>query len=238
MRYAIFLLLLVGIGLAQECSVDLEMSLSPSGTSSDIGATYIIDCFSEVYRGQVNNFRMNLQTGKGISVSDGAGLLKASINDPDYFKLTNMEEYYLLSVRPRTGIVIGPFGNEYRLMVSYPAKDVLTSADDNVKFTPANAVIGPKLMVQVGNTQTMVDVDIGEYTFIIDLPDGSELKESTVPCTVSQGTLTCKTDSSGISDLSIVWREKPMAEKVAQKGMPWIFVGIKSLFGKIFGGIL
>lgn len=238
MKYWIFLLLLAGIGLAQECSVDMEMKLSPVGTSSDIGATYIIDCFSDTYDGQVNNIRLNLQTGKGIVVSDDAGPLQAELNDPDYFRLTNMNEYYLLSVRPRTGIVIGPFGSEYMLTVSYPSKGVLAPVEDNIKFTPENAVISPTLMVQVGNTKTLVDVEIDRYTFIINLPDGSELKESSVPCTVSQGTLTCKTDASGVSGLTIMWREKPLSEQVAKKGMPWVIVGIKSVLGKYLGGLI
>lgn len=234
----LFLLLLVGIGLAQECAVGLEMRLEPAGTKADIEATYLIDCYSEEYGGQVNNVRLHLKSGKGIVVSDSVGVLKAEESDPDYFKLTNMDNYYLLSVRPRVGVVIGPFGSEYGLTATYPAKDTLTTVDDNIKFMPAEAVIAPKLMVQKGNTQTLVDVDISQYKFIIQLPDGSELKESSVPCTISQGTLTCETDSSKISELSIVWREKPLSEQVAKKGMPWVLVGVKTFVGKLFGGLI
>jgi len=238
MKYWIFLLLLVGIGLAQDCTVDLEMTLEPDGTKADIASKYIINCYSKDYVGQVNNIRLNLETGKDIVVSDEVGLLKAAENDPDYFKLINLEDYYLLSVRPRTGIVIGPFGNEYGLTVSYPAKDILTPVEDNTKFTPEEVVIGPKLRVQKGNTETLVDMDIDTYTFIVVLPDGSEIKEASIPCTVSQGTLRCETDSSKIEGLSIVWREKPLSEQVAKKGLPWVMVGIKTFFGKILGGIL
>jgi len=239
MRYWIFgLLLLVGLAAAQECDVNLELEVVPDFTDAQLEASYEIDCSYSTYIGQVNNVRLKIPTGKGVVVKDEVGLLEASSEDPAYFKLTNKDAYYLLSARPRTGIVIGPYGNDYTLTVSYGVKDKLELVDENIRMNPSKLVVKPTLLVQKGNSQTFVDMDIRDYKIKVRLPEGAELKESSLSCKIVQGTLECDTDGQEIGGSYIVWRPKPLSEKVAQKGWPWVVVGIKTALAKAFGGFI
>ena len=239
MKYWIFaLLLMAGLAVAQECDVELELTVEPDFTDAQVASAYTIDCSYSTYVGQVNNVRLKVPTGKGVVVRDDAGLLESTLEDPAYFKLTNKESYYLLSVRPRTGIVIGPYGNDYTLTVSYEVKDQLDFVDDNVRMNPEKLVVKPTLLVQKGNSQTFVDMSITKYTIKIKLPEGAEMKESNLKCMMTQGMLECDAGIAGIDGAYLVWRPKPLAEKVAQKGWPWMVVGVRTALGKVFGGLI
>ncbi|MFH1786030.1 MAG: hypothetical protein ABH829_00030 [archaeon] len=238
MKYAIlFVILMSCVALAADCKVSLVSELSPSGSNAGVKATYKFDCTSDSYVGQITNVRFQFpETVKDITLQDGAGQLIPETDDPEFYKLTKKDNFWVLSVNPRTSILIAPYGATYDLTVQYTQKNMVSKTDQIGTMEPKSTVVKPILTKVVQNTKTKIDSDIDVYTIILDLPDGSEIKEISQPCTVNENKFAC--DASDISSLTMQWREKAIPEQIAQKGWPWAILGIKSAFGKVFGGLL
>ena len=238
MKYlAIGLLMLSAAVFAADCQVLLVSDLVPAGSNAEVEATYHFDCTSEGYVGQITNIRFEVPGSfKDISVKDQTGLLIPETDDPEFYKLTDKGDYSLLSVNPRKSILIAPYGSQYELTLKYTAKNVISRTDQVGYLEPKNTVIKPTFTKIVQNTKTKIESQVDTYAFVLSLPDGSEIKEISQPCTVNENKFTCElTDTSG---LSMQWREKALPEQIAQKGWPWAIMGLKSVLGDFLGGLL
>ncbi|MFC1454961.1 hypothetical protein ACFLQI_02620 [Candidatus Undinarchaeota archaeon] len=238
MKYLVIGLILISVAVfAADCQVLLVSDLVPASSNTEVEAIYHFDCTSEGYVGQITNIRFEVPDSfKDVSVKDSTGLLIPEADDPEFYKLTDKGEHSILSVNPRRSILIAPYGSQYDLTLKYTAKNVISRTDQIGYIEPKNIVIKPTFTKIVQNTKTRIESQVDTYTFILSLPDGSEIKEISQPCTVNENKFTC--ESTDISGLSMQWREKALPEQIAQKGWPWAIVGLKSVLGDFLGGLI
>lgn len=217
------------------CSASLELEISPESGDAAVKNTYTISCNSPVYLGQVTRVRTQLPYRlMEVQVLDNAGVLEPAQFDPAYYKITPQEKYTVVSLAPRNSILIGGFGNSYSFSEKYSVSDAVRAVDENSRLSPRDFVVVPELVVASADSTTSFQPEIKEYSVSLALPEGAELKESTAACKIEQGTVKCAKLSS-LEGLSITWREKPLQEKIVQKGWPWVVLSVKSFFGRLFG---
>lgn len=240
MRIALLLLLALSQAVSAEdfksyCSASLSLEISPSAGDAGVKNTYTISCSSPVYLGQITRIRNQLPYMlREVQVSDNNGALEPAPFDPAYYKITPQEKFTTVSLIPRNSILVGGFANSYSFSEKYSVRDAVRIADENSRLSPKEFVSVPELVVSSSGSTTSFQPEIREYSVLLILPEGAELKESTEACKVSQSTVSCPGLRS-LDGLSIGWREKSVPEKIMQKGWPWVVLSVKGFFGRLFG---
>ncbi len=236
MKYALFVLMLMA-SFATACDVDLDLVIEPTMLDVQVEADYTIDCSADAYSGQVNNIRVRVPSTdvKSVSVEDDLGPLEAEEQDPAYYVKTKKEDHVLLSVRPRTSVLVAPYANKYTLKVKYPMSEGVSKSEDTVSVSPEGYANPAELAVAFDRSVTKETPQFRGYNVHLVLPEDSELKESSHACTIGQGEVSCEVSPE--ENLKITYSEKGMAEKIAKKGWPWAVLTLKGAIGKLLGGI-
>jgi len=240
MRIALLLLLALSQAVLAEdfksyCSASLALEISPTSGDAVVKNTYTISCNSPAYLGQITRIRNQLPYMlREVQISDNNGALEPAQFDPAYYKITPQEKFTAVSLIPRNSILVGGFANSYSFSEKYSVRDSVRIVDEISLLSPKEFVSVPELVVSSPDSTTAFQAEIKEYSVSLILPEGAELKESTEACKVSQNTVRCPNLKS-LDGLSIAWREKPLPEKIMQKGWPWLVLSVKSFFGRLLG---